>query len=357
VPVTAALRTTRRVTAAALPVAIAAAAGLAAAACGAPDVVGSASASQPAMAAGASSPAKASPSAGQPLAPLTGLPASSALAAARPAVALVLAGDHLRGLTSADVVFEEITSPIRYIAVFQSREATAVGPVTSTRPTDGQVLSVLRAAVGYAGGTAGFIDVLDATKIVDMGYAARSSLYQQSSAGLVASTQAFERAAHSAAPPPLFPYRGEGIGTGHTLATAGVWRPSSVRVHLPGLGTQRWQFDSRTDRWVQVSGGPRVSVANLVVQMVPYKEVFLSHKEGLTVPSARVIGTGRAVVATGLAGTADTGSRGLAADATWSKLTLGDVTNYLDKNGFAMNFAPGPTWIILAPPGTRVSSS
>ena len=294
--------------------------------------------------------------ASRPVAPLTGQPATSARAAARPAVALDLTGNQPRGLNLADVVFEEITTPIRYIAVFQSRQAVSAGPIGDTRPDDGMVLSVLRARIGYDSGTAGFLDVLHLTKVTDLGYAAHPALYRQAGSGLTASTAAFDRAAPGAAPPQLLNYRGEGPLYSHVLATAGVQRRSRVLVRLPGAPVSRWRFDPASDRWEQTAGGPRVSAANLIVQTVGYKQVFLSHREGLTVPSARVVGTGRAEVFTGLAGTKATGRLGLAVRGTWSKRTLGDVTNYLATDHSLLSLAPGPTWIILAPPATTVTT-
>ena len=67
------------------------------------------------------------------MAPLTGLTVTAATAQ-RPAVAVAVAGSDPVGLGSADLVFEEMTSPVRYLAVFQSAQARQVGPVTSTRP-------------------------------------------------------------------------------------------------------------------------------------------------------------------------------------------------------------------------------
>jgi hypothetical protein len=323
------------------------------AACGQARVVGASGSGGPAPTPTATTQSEPPP---QFIAPLTGLPTTSAAAATRPAVALVLAGQHLHGLGLADVVFEEITSPIRYIAVFQSRQAASVGPITSTRPTDGFVLSVLHALVGYTGGTAGFVKTLDHTKITDLGFAGHASLYRQTPGGLSASTQALERAARGSQPPQLLSYRGQGVMRSHVLAPTGVMRRSSVQVHIPGARSLKWQFNPGKDCWMQVSGGPPASVANLIVQTVSYKQVFLSHREGITVPSARVIGIGHAMVFTGLEGTAATGRLGLAAAANWSKPALGDVTNYLARDYSVMNFAPGRTWIILAPPGSRVST-
>ncbi len=110
------------------------------------------------------------------MAPLTGLAVPDAIAR-RPAVAIAVASSDPVGLGSADLVFGEMTSPVRYLAVFQSDEASRVGPVTSTRPTDGQALSVLHPLLGYDGGTSEFISVLDATRVIDDGYAGHASLY------------------------------------------------------------------------------------------------------------------------------------------------------------------------------------
>ncbi len=110
------------------------------------------------------SPAGAQPaSTGGAVAPLTGLTVSAATAQ-RPAVAVAISGSDPIGLGSADFIFEEMTSPIRYLAVFQSAQASRVGPVTATRPMDGQALSVLHPVTGYDGGTSSFISVLDASK-------------------------------------------------------------------------------------------------------------------------------------------------------------------------------------------------
>lgn len=268
----------------------------------------------------------------------------------------MVAGADPAGLSDADVVYEEVTSPLRYMAVFQSKQADSVGPITSTRPADGEELAVLKSLTGYDGGTAPFIKVLDHTGIIDLGYATHSSLYQDGAAGLTTSTSGFWGAANSAAPPGLFAYRGATTGAG-ALASTGESRASSVTIQLPGYGTQQWQFDQRTDLWQQVSGGPPVSVANLIVQMVAYKEVFLSQKYGLTVASARVIGRGTFEAFSGIGDSTAHGPGGLAASGGWSKPGLQDVTDYDDANGFPMDFQPGPTWVVLAPAGTRIQTS
>jgi hypothetical protein len=281
------------------------------------------------------------------VAPLTGLAVTAAVAQ-RPAVAVPVSGPDPNGLGSTDLVFEEMSSPVRYLAVFQSAEAN-IGPVAATRPMDGQALSVLHPLTGYDGGTASFISVLDATKIVDVGYPGHASLYASAPAGLTVSTAAVAAAGRSdGPPPPLFSYR----APGEPLASARVTHPASVRVDVPGQPELRWDYDVKAARWTQAAGGPRVSAANLVVQIVAFKTVYLSRKYGQTTQSARVIGTGPATVfSTASPGTASGGS---AAAGTWAKPGLAAVTNYFDASHLPMGFAPGPTWIVLAPAGTRI---
>jgi Protein of unknown function (DUF3048) C-terminal domain len=313
---------------------------------------------------GSSSPVPASPrvsssasagTASRPLAPLTGLPTASVAAAGRPAVALDLAGPDPSGLASADVVFQEFSSPVRYVAVFQSEQATA-GPVTGTQPADKQALSVIHPLLGYNGAAApSFITSLHKSKVVkDAGYAGHPSLYMTGTQGISASTKAITNAiTGQAAPPPLFRYRGASSGA-DTLAATGVSRPTSAHVTIPGYGTEYWAFSPQHDSWELTRGGPRVRVANVVVQTVSYKSIGINRRAGLSAQVAQVIGSGRAEV---LSGGATGGNGGTAASGIWSKPHINDVTIYLQTSGSLMAFQPGPTWIILAPPGTNVSTS
>jgi len=332
---------------------LAVAAGLALAACAAraPNVGPSGGGPAPAASPTGSAGTRTT-SAGAP-APLTDLAAASAADARRRAVALALSGSDPHGLTSADVVYQEFAAPVRYIAVFQSKEATGVGPVTSTQPTDGQALSVLRPLFGYDGGTPVFTKELDHTQVTNLGRSTHPSLYSTAGPGVSASTNTFQRAARGGgAPPQIFFFRGQGGAQSSVLANAHLSRPSAAKVTVPGYGTESWAYDSKTGLWALTGGGPKAGVANVVVQMVPYKQAVVSHRAGTTVPSARLIGRGTVEVLSGRAG-----GSGTAAPGTWSKPHLNQLTNYVDDNGYPMAFQPGATWVILAPKGTKVSTS
>jgi hypothetical protein len=285
-----------------------------------------------------------------PVAPLTGLPVP-ALTAQRPAVAVAVAGPDPVGLNAADLVYEDVTSPVRYLAVYQSKEANQVGPVTGTRPEDGPALSVMHPLTGYDGGTSSFVTVLDATKIIDAGYLRNPSLYLVGPDGVTVSTAVVAASGKSDGPPPaLFSYR----KPGDSLASAKETHPTELQVSVPGQPTERWSFDGRTDRWVHEAGGSQISVANLIVQIVGYKTVYLSRRYGETTQSARVTGIGHATV---YSGTAPGGSGGTAAAGTWSKPGRATVTNFFDAANQPMNFTPGPTWVVLAPAGTQTSQA
>jgi len=270
-------------------------------------------------------------------------------------VALDISGGEPRGLTSADVVLEEFASPVRYIAIYQSRQASNVGPIAPTQPTDRAALAVLHPLVGYHGAASNyFIKLLDKTEITDVSFSRAAALYASTATGLTTSTRAIlRRAGGDAAPQPLFYYRGVGAA-GNTLASTGESRRSSVSVTVPGFPAQDWTFDQHADQWKLTGGGPAVTVANLVVQTVHYKRLNISPRRGIVVPSAEITGTGQAEV---FSGGGSGGSGGTVAAGTWSKPRIKDLTNYFDSSGAPMAFQPGPTWIILAPPGTRVRAA
>lgn len=286
--------------------------------------------------------------------PLTGVSTKNTASTTRPAVAVAVAGPSPQGLGPADVVFEEAGTPLRYIAVYQSRRPAGVGPVTTTQPTDVQALDVLHPLYGYDGSVAPFfLKLLGNSKLTDVGYASHPSAYTALAQGVAASIPAISaQGGADKAPPPIFQYRGRDSNA-DTLAGTGLSRASQVRITMPGYGGQTWRFSSHTDRWIPAGGGPAFSAANLVVQTVPYKTINVNLKHGISVSSARVIGTGKAEV---FSGSTAGSSEGTAATGTWSKPHVGDVTNYLDRSGNVMAFQTGPTWVILAPPGTQVST-
>ena len=95
-----------------------------------------------------------------PVAPLTGLTDVSGLSVKRPALIVKIENtpDALPqwGVDRADVVYEEIVNGgiTRLAAIFNSQAPAKVGPVSSVRPTDTQIVWPLGGIFAYSGGAA-----------------------------------------------------------------------------------------------------------------------------------------------------------------------------------------------------------
>ncbi|MFL6128109.1 MAG: DUF3048 domain-containing protein [Mycobacteriales bacterium] len=260
----------------------------------------------------------------------------------RPVLAVLVGSDPApTGLDRADVVIEEVTTPVRYLALYQSRDASLVGPITQTRPVDAQLLPVVRPAVAYSGGPSGFVQQLQRSGVTDLGYLTHPSSYQSSASGLFAATPTLYALTGSppAPPPPLLTF----ATSGQSFATTGAVPAHEVVLSMPGASTQRWTYVTAARVWQR--DGMDVRVTNLILQEVPYKQVELRHGKGVYVPSARALGAGRSTVLSGPS----------AAGGQWLRPGPKQVTNYLDAGAVPLRLAPGPTWVVLVPPGSTVT--
>lgn len=273
-------------------------------------------------------------------APLTGLPVSATVAR-RPTLAVDVSSTPApRGLDTADIVFEEISSPVRFIALYQSRDAASVGPIAEARPVDSQLLAGGTPAVAYSGGPKGSVTQLQKAGVVDVGYQAQPSAYQADGGSVYASTAALfglARGALPAGPQLTFSLAGE------PLASKGATPAAALTLTLPGGAVQRWAYAPATKSWRRADLGVRVT--NLILQEVPYRQLELQHGQGVFVPSAKVIGTGRSTVLSGAA----------VVRGTWIRKGAKQLTNFLDPGSAPVRLAPGASWVVLVPPGSTVA--
>lgn len=290
--------------------------------------------------AGASASASPSPAADtRPKGPLTGAPVDPSVVA-RSAVAVAVTGSSPSGLDKADVVIEEQNSPVRYVGLFQSQDSAQVGPLAQTRPSDIMGLTILRPVYGFRDGPNGMVDQVSRSALVGINSATHSAMYTASGSSLYASTSTLRAGATAPAAKPILVF-----GDGITGAVAGGKRASSVLVKLPN-GQQVWRYDPAKASWRRESGGPAITVKNLIVQVVEYKAVTLSHRYGGSDISAKMFGSGPAYVASGPQ----------AISGKWSKPGLPQQTNFLDAQAVPVRLAPGTTYLILAPTGSAVTS-
>jgi hypothetical protein len=292
----------------------------------------------------ASSPsASPTPTAKYGLSPLTGIPARSRAEAGRAAFGVALTGSDPQGLTGADLVYEEESDPARYIAVYQSGSSAKIGPLGQGRSTDPQLMGALHAGLGYATMRPGPHSQLSGMHVTDLGYPGHPSAYTgggayTSTKGMYAAIAKLHRGPGQ--PPSPFTY----VAEGRPLASKGLKKATKLRVSMPGSATRTWTYSG--GRWRPSGGGPKVPVANVIVQRTEYKTTNIA-KGGVKAPKAKVFGTGTCVVA----------SAGQSANGKWNRQSPDSMTLFVDSESFPFRLAPGPTWVILAPPGTSVRAT
>jgi hypothetical protein len=281
-------------------------------------------------------PAATTPAAAAgPLAPLTGQPVAASVAG-RPAIAVSLPLGSAVGLDRADLVYQEFETPtvVRALAVFQSRDATEIGPVGGVRPADPALLPSLRAVYANTGGASGTEQLLEKAKVAQV----RSGF-----SGRTASTAGVLAAAPPGSPPPpqaVLPMAAGGDAFTSTKAT----KVRTVTVTAPGAAPETWSYSPTSKRW-SLAGVGGVSVSNLILQNVEYKEVRLRDPDR-SAQSARVLGRGSCSAIS-----ADTST-----PCSWYKRSAAAVTGYVDAAAVPLRFAAGPSWVVLLPPGSTVSS-
>jgi Protein of unknown function (DUF3048) N-terminal domain/Protein of unknown function (DUF3048) C-terminal domain len=287
-------------------------------------------------------PAATTPAAASgPVAPLTGLPASAAVVA-RPAVAVRVPLEGGIGLNNADLVYQEYetTTLLKVLAVFQSRDAAEIGPVGQVRPADPALLPSLRPLYANSGGASGTEGLLEKAAITQVTSSAAASAYRSGTVGLMTSTAGVLAAAPSGAKPPPAVLPSAGAGEAFPPRRAGKAR--TVTITPPGAQAETWTYSAAGRRWLR-TGTPGVAVANLILQNVAYKEVRLRDPDRIA-QSARVLGRGTCTAVSGSTAT----------PCSWYKRSATAVTGYVDAASVPLRFAPGPTWVVLLPPGSAV---
>ncbi len=274
--------------------------------------------------------------------PITGLPATSAAAAARPIVAIpVLRSGSVatRGLNLADLVYVTFpnSSSARALALFQSAASGTVGPVTQTRPVDTKLLPVTEAGMAYSGGPSGYIKRLQALGIPQLTRVVSPSSFGGSSSDLSISL-ATARGMSGLKPPRR--------GLVSIQADAPVRTTArTVTISVPGRSAAHLTWSPSLKLWRGSLYGLPVSARNVVVQLTAYPLAVVPHSGRVEETNPTVFGSGAAVSM----------PAGQVLPGSWNRTRAAAVTGYVDAHKQAVAFAPGSTWVILAPTGTKVT--
>lgn len=289
-----------------------------------------------------------------PTAPLTGAPEADEARRTRPAVVVKIENSRFsrglqEGLDEADVVYvEKVEEGVtRLAAVYQSTDADPVMPVRSARSSDVTITGNLnRPLFAFSGANGGVLGQIAGANLVDLGRDAHGDLYRGSGLyGVSTSTGAMYGAAPSpppGPPPPLFAYRPAGAPFPGE-ETGGVRLSYQGRINTqvdwaPDLAG--WARSQDGTAHTEGSGG-RVTAANVVVQLIEYRDSGFVDTTGAVSPEAVLVGEGEALVLSG-----DRLVRG-----RWSRADAGAVTVFSDESGAPIALAPGRTWVELVPVG------
>ncbi|MHB1987865.1 MAG: DUF3048 domain-containing protein [Acidimicrobiales bacterium] len=291
------------------------------------------------------------------LCPLTGEPAHSGTVPPRPAIGVKIGNDPASrpqsGLQVADIVYEEMAEGgiTRYLAVYQCREAAAIGPVRSVRWDDWHVLASYRHPIlAFSGG----IDQWDrVVSKLHWLYDANGSFYPQENAyyrtsnrqppwNYYTSTAALwklDSSMHSP-PPPQFAY--------------GASPPAAARpargVTIVGFSSGEnvvWRWSPKARAWERfygsqpdiASSGQQLHATNVVVEMV-------HARSGPYAESGTVLGTDSITKGTGITYVLRDGrvERG-----TWHRPAYRDPVELRSAAGAVLTLQPGNTWVELVP--------
>lgn len=264
------------------------------------------------------------------------------------------------GINNADVVYEEMVEGglTRYMAVFQSQNASKVGPIRSIRGTDVALTAQTTGLIAYSGGIPTFISEVRSTGVVDVGANAASGVYYRDPGrpaphNLYSSTPSLYGAAGS---------RGVGAHALFSFGSPGVAIPSAlsspaaaITLTISGSTVDTWTYQPSAQDWTKAINGTAVTdttgtpinATNLIIEFVPYTNTGFVDPAGHPVPEAGLVGTGSAYFAFG----------GAFAAGTWSKSSNSAVPTYQYSAGEPLKLRPGRTWVIFAPIGASFKTT
>ncbi|HEV8623024.1 MAG TPA: DUF3048 domain-containing protein [Acidimicrobiia bacterium] len=297
---------------------------------------------------------------GAPLAPLTGVPDSSAATKSRPSIAVKIdnapEARPQSGLDVADIVYEEVVEGgvTRFIAIFHSAAPPVAGPVRSVRPMDPDILSAYHGLVAYSGGIPAFVSMLRKAPVQDVNVDVATDAYSWDKAHraphneYVSPEKLWPKAKGDNAAPPqaMFDFRAAGEPFGDADAP-GV----SITYSPRASATYNWDAASGAYKRIEngtphmAASGAQIAPQNVVIQFVTTRTLGYKDQSGTNVVESNVVGSGDAWIL----------SNGRITKGRWSKSSETAATKYTDSAGNPVKLTAGRTWVHFAPVGTPVT--
>lgn len=269
-----------------------------------------------------------------------------------------------RNLNLTDVIVEERVEGgiTRFIAMYQTNDATPVGPIRSVRSTDAAFIDPFQGLFGYSGGIPAFVTMMRATSATDVGFDRLPNAYERIRGEgrsyehtLYVDTnkiRSSDLAKKGGTPPAMFTFLAEG----EVFAGTGARPVAAASINM-GMTRGEFVWDPAKKLWLRNTDGQphmtrtsagteQLTANNVVVQFVPYRNTGQRDPSHAQVDGADLIGSG-----TGFA-LID----GKYVDITWNKSSSSDVTTFADTSGATLKLTPGRTWLMLAPTGAATST-
>jgi hypothetical protein len=263
------------------------------------------------------------------------------------------------GIGDADVIYEEMVEGglTRYLAVFQSRGASQVGPIRSVRASDADIAWPIGGLFAYSGGIPDFVHDLHATGVTDVGAIDDGGAYYRSSSrpaphNLYSSTSVLRQQTPAGAGPPphLFKY----LPSGKAFDPAGSTPLTQLTVSYSGATTAEWTYQPSSDNWARTTDGtPQSAIptgplvfTNVIIQYVNYTNTGFVDPAGNPVPMAVTVGSGTGYAFSG----------GRLVPIRWSKSAPAAVTQYYLGSGSPLLIQPGTTFVMLVPVGQAITT-
>ncbi|MFV1991243.1 MAG: DUF3048 domain-containing protein [Acidimicrobiales bacterium] len=291
--------------------------------------------------------------------PLTGVEQPEGAQIERAALAIkidnVEAARQQAGINEADIIYEERVEGglSRLLAIYQSQDASLVGPIRSARSTDVPILLSLQDPLfAWSGANAAFAKLIQGADVKDVGYsAAPLGTYEvmadrEAPSNLFSSTELLWGATTDPDGPPRSIFRYLGGGDALPEEARDV---SMVSVSF-GATDVEFRWDESLGGWVRSQNGTPfvdadgdvVAPENLVVQFVEYRSTDQVDSNGVAVPEA-VLEARFAPVWYLVNGKLVTGS--------WQKFSAQTPFQYTFNNGRYAQLSPGQTWVVLVEDG------
>jgi hypothetical protein len=284
--------------------------------------------------------------------PINGLPVPDPALLNRRVLAVKIDNHRLArpqsGIQTADAVYELMVEGItRFILLFQQSDTEYVGPIRSTRPTDGELLDPLDATFAISGGQAWVregvaehgVHIIGETRPAMFRVDTRSAPHNLYGDTNLLRAEA-DRRGFPDVPPvaPLWTFADLPPGSPATVVDVDFGPGDLVTWTYDGTSYLRSSADGPF-QWEDEAGQTGPVAADVLVVMMAEAYTATPPGSGKPVPAMHTVGSGEAMVFAG----------GQVVEGTWARDTADVPFTLTAADGSPLTVPPGREWISIVP--------